>query len=157
MVPPKANPYCSTCEEWIYNGEEYTVNEDNEYRYYDCFSGMSGYWIGLVIKLKLWRKLMKDNKVKHIIPRIHNLRDLWFIQWLGIEYYIAKPKIKNIIVKRSTIYFLLDFLLMISIWIIAGIFPIKTPVDFIKMFLLAAITGIQSGIAIANDYEDKNK
>lgn len=29
---------------------------------------------------------MKDNKVKHIIPRIHNLHDVWFIQWLGREY-----------------------------------------------------------------------
>lgn len=24
---------------------------------------------------------MKDNKIKYIIPRIHNLRDVWFIQW----------------------------------------------------------------------------
>lgn len=100
---------------------------------------------------------MRDNKVKHIIPRIHNLRDVWFIQWLGREYYITKPKIKNIIVKKSTIYFLLDFVLMMSIWIIAGIFPIKTPDDVIKMFLLAVITGIQSGIAIASEWEDKNK
>lgn len=100
---------------------------------------------------------MKDNKFKHIIPRIHNLRDVWFVQWLGREYYIDKPKIKNITVKKSTIYFLLDFVLMMFIWIIAGIFPIKTPDDVIKMFLLAVITGIQNGIAIANDYEDKNK
>lgn len=100
---------------------------------------------------------MKDNKAKHIIPRIHNLRDVWFIQWLGREYYITKPKIKNIIVKKSTIYFLLDFILMMSIWIIAGVFPIKTLDDVIKMFLLAVITGIQNGIAVANDYEDKHK
>lgn len=36
---------------------------------------------------------MKDNKVKHIIPRIHNLRDVWFIQWLGREYYIEKKTV----------------------------------------------------------------
>lgn len=46
---------------------------------------------------------------------------------------------------------------MMSIWIIAGIFPIKTPDDVIKMFLLAVITGIQNGIAIASEWEDKNK
>lgn len=100
---------------------------------------------------------MKDNKIKYIIPRIHNLRDVWFIQWLGREYYIAKPKIKKIIIKKSIIYFLLDFVLMMSIWIVAGIFPIRTPDDVIKMLLLALITGIQSGVAIANEYEDKNK
>lgn len=101
---------------------------------------------------------MEDNKVKHIIPRIHNFRDVWFIQWLGREYCIDKIKIKKHYYKKSTIYyFLLDSILMMSIWIIAGVFPIKTTDDVIKMFLLAAITGIQSGIAIANDYEDKNK
>lgn len=100
---------------------------------------------------------MKDSKVKHIIPRIHNLRDVWFIQWLGREYYITKHKIKNIIVKKPTIYFLFDYVLMMLIWLIAGLLPIKTPDDVIKMFLLAAITGIQSGIAIANEWEDKNK
>lgn len=100
---------------------------------------------------------MKDNKSKYIIPRIHNLRDVWFVQWLGREYYIDKPKIKNIIVKKFTIYFLLDFVLMMFIWIIAGLLPIKTPVDVIKMFLLAAITGMQSGIAIAREYEDKSE
>lgn len=100
---------------------------------------------------------MKDNKVKHIIPRIHNLHDVWFIQWLCREYYIEKIKIKNIVLKKSTIYFLLDFVLMMSIWIIAGIFPIKKPDDVIKMFLLSVIIGIQSGIAIASELEDTNK
>lgn len=46
---------------------------------------------------------------------------------------------------------------MMSIWIIAGIFPIKTPDNIIKMFLLAVITGIQNGIAIAREYEDKSE
>lgn len=36
---------------------------------------------------------MKDNKVKYIIPRIHNLRDVWFIQWFGREYYIEKKTV----------------------------------------------------------------
>lgn len=98
---------------------------------------------------------MKYNKIKYIIPRIHNLRDVWLVQWLGREYYIEKTK--NIVVKKSVIYFLFDYVLMMLIWLIAGLLPIKTPDDVIKMFLLAVITGIQSGIAIANEYEDKNK
>lgn len=100
---------------------------------------------------------MKNNKIKYIILRIHKLRDIWFTQWLGREYYIKKPKFKKIIIKKSIIYFLLDFMLMMSIWIVAGIFPIKTPDDIIKMLLLALITGIQSGVAIANESNDKSK
>lgn len=100
---------------------------------------------------------MKDKKVKHIIPRIYSLHDVWFIQWLGREYYIKKLKFKRIVLKKSTIYFLFEYVLMMLIWLTAGLFPIKTPDDVIKMFLLAAITGIQSGVAIANEWEDKNK
>lgn len=100
---------------------------------------------------------MKDNKAKYIIPRIHNLRDVLFVQWLGREYYIKKLKFKRIVLKKSTIYFLFEYVLMMLIWLIAGLIPIKTPDDVIKMFLLAAITGIQSGVAIANEWEDKNK
>ena len=29
--PPKATHYCSICQEGIYNGEEYIVNDDNKY------------------------------------------------------------------------------------------------------------------------------
>lgn len=100
---------------------------------------------------------MKDNKAKYIIPRMHNLRDVLFVQWLGREYYIEKIKFKRIVLKKSTIYFLFEYVLMMLIWLIAGLIPIKTPDDVIKMFLLAAITGIQSGVAIANEWEDKNK
>lgn len=35
---PKYIHYCSVCEEGIDNGEEYIVNEDNEYAHYDCVS-----------------------------------------------------------------------------------------------------------------------
>lgn len=109
------------------------------------------------MKLRPWRKLMKDNKNKYIIPRIHNLRDVWFVQWLGREYYIEKIKINYIVMKKSVIYFLFDYVLMMLIWLIAGLLPFKTPDDVIKMFLLAAITGIQSGISIVNEWTDKNK
>lgn len=100
---------------------------------------------------------MKDNKVNYIIPRIYNLRDVYFVQWLGREYYIEK--IKNIVAKKSVIYFLFDYVLMILIWLIAGLIPIKSPYDVIKMFLLVVITGIQIGIGITivSEWEDKNK
>ena len=35
---PKASHYCSICKEGIYNGEEYIVNDDNEYAHYECIS-----------------------------------------------------------------------------------------------------------------------
>lgn len=37
-IPPKTNYYCSICGEGIQDGEEYLVNEDNEYAHYDCVS-----------------------------------------------------------------------------------------------------------------------
>lgn len=51
-VPPKANHYCSICEEGIHNDEEYIVNKDNEYRHYDCFYDMKDLleWLGYEIK-----------------------------------------------------------------------------------------------------------
>jgi len=33
----KALYYCSLCGEGIYGDEEYLVNQDGEYRHYDCF------------------------------------------------------------------------------------------------------------------------
>lgn len=72
---------------------------------------------------------MKANKVKHIIPRIYSLHDVWFIRR---EYYIKKLKFKRL--KKSTIYFLFEYVLMMLIWLIAGLLPIKTPDDVIKMF-----------------------
>lgn len=51
-VPQKANHYCSVCGERVYNGEEYIVNDNNEYRHYDCFYGMKDLleWLGYEIK-----------------------------------------------------------------------------------------------------------
>ena len=36
--PPKATHYCSICQEGILNGEEYIVNDDNEYAHFECVS-----------------------------------------------------------------------------------------------------------------------
>ena len=33
---PKANYYCSICDEGIFVGEEYMVNDDNEYAHWEC-------------------------------------------------------------------------------------------------------------------------
>ena len=35
-TPPKAFHYCSICNEGILNGEEYIVNDDNEYAHWEC-------------------------------------------------------------------------------------------------------------------------
>lgn len=35
---PKYSHYCSVCEEGISNGEEYIINEDEEYAHYDCIN-----------------------------------------------------------------------------------------------------------------------
>ena len=43
--------HCSICHEGIYNGEEYVVNDDGDYRHYDCFYGMRDLleWLGYKI------------------------------------------------------------------------------------------------------------
>ena len=33
---PKATHYCSICNEGIYGGEEYIVNDDGEYAHWEC-------------------------------------------------------------------------------------------------------------------------
>lgn len=35
---PKASHYCSICQEGIFNGEKYIVNDDKEYAHYECIS-----------------------------------------------------------------------------------------------------------------------
>ena len=47
-IPPKSKHYCSVCGDGIYDGEEYIVNDDGEYRHYDCFHGMRDLleWLG---------------------------------------------------------------------------------------------------------------
>ena len=51
-VAPKSYYYCSVCGEDITDGEEYIMNEDGEYRHWDCFSGMRDLleWLGYEIK-----------------------------------------------------------------------------------------------------------
>ena len=49
---PKTKYYCDICGEGIYEGEEYIINDDGEYRHYDCFQGMRDLlvWLGYEIK-----------------------------------------------------------------------------------------------------------
>ena len=35
-IPPKAKYYCSICDDGIYNGEEYIVNNDGDYAHWEC-------------------------------------------------------------------------------------------------------------------------
>lgn len=37
-VPAKTNHYCSICGEEICEGEEYIVNDDDEYAHWECIS-----------------------------------------------------------------------------------------------------------------------
>ena len=48
----KLSHYCSVCGDGILEGEEYIVNEDGEYRHWDCFCGMRDLleWLGYEIK-----------------------------------------------------------------------------------------------------------
>lgn len=50
--PPKSRYYCSACGEGILDGQEYIVNENGEYRHYDCFQGTKELleWLGYEIK-----------------------------------------------------------------------------------------------------------
>lgn len=51
-IPQKTMHYCSFCGDGIRNGEEYIVNQDHEYRHYDCFCRMKDLlgWLGYEIK-----------------------------------------------------------------------------------------------------------
>ena len=35
-TPPKTNYYCDICEEGIYPGEEYIINDDDKYAHWEC-------------------------------------------------------------------------------------------------------------------------
>lgn len=50
--PQKALRYCSICGNGIYDGEEYIINDDGDYRHFDCFFGMRDLleWLGYEIK-----------------------------------------------------------------------------------------------------------
>lgn len=47
-ISPKAVNYCSACGQGIYCGEEYIVNDNGEYRHYDCIFGLRNLldWLG---------------------------------------------------------------------------------------------------------------
>ena len=51
-VYPKAIHYCSSCGDGIYEGEEYIVNQNGEYRHFECFYGMRELleWLGYEVK-----------------------------------------------------------------------------------------------------------
>ncbi len=48
----KATHYCYSCDNEIYDGEEYIENLDGEYCHYECFNGMRDLlkWLGFEIK-----------------------------------------------------------------------------------------------------------
>ena len=52
-IPPKTTHYCSICGDGIYEGEEYLVNNNGEYRHYDCFYGIRELltWLGYDVKV----------------------------------------------------------------------------------------------------------
>lgn len=35
-ISPKTSHYCSVCDEGIQNGEEYIVNDNNQYAHWEC-------------------------------------------------------------------------------------------------------------------------
>ena len=51
-IPRKTKHHCSSCNEGIFEGEEYIENFDGEYRHYDCFHGMRDLleWFGYKVK-----------------------------------------------------------------------------------------------------------
>lgn len=51
-VPPKTFHYCSACGQGIFDGEEYLVNDDGDYRHYDCFYSTRDLieWLGYEVK-----------------------------------------------------------------------------------------------------------
>lgn len=52
-IAPLAKHCCSICEEGIYDGEEYIVNEDGDYAHLECFYGIKDLlrWLGVDINV----------------------------------------------------------------------------------------------------------
>lgn len=51
-IPSKADHYCSSCGDGIYEGEEYIENDNGEYRHCGCIDGIGDLleWLGYDIK-----------------------------------------------------------------------------------------------------------
>lgn len=92
---------------------------------------------------------MIKKPISNIIPRIHNLEDCWFIQWIGNEYYIKKGLWKRFF----NLYSVINFVVLIFVWNTANAFPINGIEDIKKMFILSILTGIMNGIAVIEDKE----
>lgn len=91
--------------------------------------------------------------IKFIVPRIHVLKDFYFIQWVGHEYYIKRDRHRFTCKYRLRI---LEMLLLCLILIIEKAFPPNTHEDILRLFLLAIASGMLSGVAVA-DYINTEK
>ena len=51
-TPPKTNYYCDICDEGIYPGEEYIINDDDKYAHWECvdYGRDLAKWLGYEIK-----------------------------------------------------------------------------------------------------------
>lgn len=96
---------------------------------------------------------MNKRPIKFIIPRIHILNNYYFIQWIGYEYYIKREKIFNYFYRNKLK--ILEVLLLVLLLIIGKSLPPKNIEDILRLFLLTIVSGIQSGVAIA-DYINKD-
>lgn len=97
---------------------------------------------------------MNKKPIKYNIPHIHKLNDCWFIQWIGNEYYIKRVNIFSYFQKYSLK--ILEILLLLLTLIIAKTFPLDNIEDIMRLFLLVIISGIQSGVAIADYIKNKD-
>ena len=52
FIPHKSSHYCSICDEPILENEEYIVNDNGDYRHYECFRGMRDLlkWLGYSVE-----------------------------------------------------------------------------------------------------------
>lgn len=98
--------------------------------------------------------MMNKKPIRYRIPRIHNIKYYWYIQWLDKEFYIKKGVLKKYLSFNS--YDVLETFLFILILIIAEILPYKDIYDFLRGFLLAIIIGFMNGIFMA-EHENKKE
>lgn len=96
---------------------------------------------------------MNKRPIKFIIPRIHILNDYYIIQWIGYEYYIKRKKTPNYFYRNKLK--ILEVLLLVLLLIIGKSLPLNNIEDILRLFLLTIVSGIQSGVAIA-DYIDND-